>query len=253
MAKKKKKTSQKKSNQQNTLEKIEDKRTAGATTIERYEYQFLCSCYILLKFLNEDNPLVRFEGFEDIDTYILSNNILANHNQVKMSQNKQDASFMYTILENYLEVYLLDKGNKNRYFTLIYDFEVAKGNLTKLIDNKLDEKSVEYWKGVIDKISLSKPYWNWKDFDFNSFINQLRFENIKKNSLTNLSFAFFYYKLFVSPDLFFLRATTLALGLFLSCRSWCTPFWDFKAECFADSYLLTYERRNHFILIRIFD
>ena len=87
---------------------------------------------------------------------------------------------MYDVLKNFLEAYLLDK---NRSFKLVYDFSVANGNLSKLIDNKLDKTSTDYWRSTIDKIKKGMPVWNWEIYDFNDFMSKLTFEKIEKSAL----------------------------------------------------------------------
>ena len=119
------------------------------------------------------------EGIEDIDKININNNI---HIQLKYSSQKQDASFLKDILKNYLEVYLLDKKNRN--FKLVYDFSVAKGNLRKLFDSNLDTESKNYWIKVIRQIKEENPTWDWKDFSYDNFISKLSFEKVEKNTLS---------------------------------------------------------------------
>ena len=77
---------------------------------------------------------------------------------------------MSDVLENFLEAYLLDQS---RFFKLVYDFPVAKGNLSKLFASDLDEKSRNYWMGVILNIKQKNPFWNWSVYDFDIFISHL--------------------------------------------------------------------------------
>ncbi len=59
--------------------------------------------------------------------------------------------FMKSVLKNFLEAYLLDK---NRAFKLVYDFSVAKGHLSKLVNNILDLDELQYWKATVDEIKM---------------------------------------------------------------------------------------------------
>lgn len=99
------------------------------------------------------------------------------HIQLKYSENKQDASFMKSVLKNFLEAYLLDK---NRAFKLVYDFSVAKGHLSKLVNNILDSDELQYWKATVDEIKNENPQWNWNQLDFDDLISKVSYENIKK-------------------------------------------------------------------------
>ncbi|MGN2338697.1 hypothetical protein ACTFIN_11345 [Clostridium cagae] len=104
------------------IKEIENSRTGGQIALIGYEYQVLYSCYILLKFLISSDRKVRLEGIEDIDTFIISDTVKKEHIQLKYSKDKQDASFLKSILKNYLEIYLLEEKNDDRYFTLVYEF-----------------------------------------------------------------------------------------------------------------------------------
>lgn len=84
------------------------------------------------------------------------------------------------MLKNFLEAYLLDQ---NRFFKLVYDFPVAKGNLSKIFASDLDEKSRTYWTDVISNIKQNNPSWNWSVYDFDKFISHLSFEKIEKSIL----------------------------------------------------------------------
>ena len=106
-----------------TVKELQESRTGGQIALKGFSYQFLYSCYLILSTIDED-IFFWLEGIEDIDKISINNN---THIQLKYSTQKQDASFLKDILKNYLEVYLLDK--KNRDFKLVYDFDVAKGNL----------------------------------------------------------------------------------------------------------------------------
>lgn len=140
--------------------------------------------------LNSETDYIRFEGIEDIDTYILKKERAIHHIQVKYSQDKQDASYFKSILKNYLEVYLCDQNNKSRFFTLIYDFDIASGNFSKLVGRKINEKldnsANRYWLGIVNAIRSETAGWNWDGFDFETFLQQLQFKKVDKSELLNL-------------------------------------------------------------------
>ena len=168
-----------------TLKDIEKKRTGGQIALTGFSYQLLYSCYMTLKFLDRGSKLIKFEGIEDIDTYrtAINDNEEIQHIQLKSSENKQDASFFESILKNYLEVYLTDKQNNKRYFKLVYDAEISKGNLSKLIVGKLNLESRKYWATKIEKIQTENLDWDWIEFNFEDFLKQLKFEKISKKQL----------------------------------------------------------------------
>lgn len=183
MAKKKAKnkninTSQPKS----TIQELQTSRTGGQIALTGFTYQFLYSCYLILSELNNDTVFY-LEGIEDIDkiTYTDSSTCVTNI-QLKYSTQKQDASFLKDVLKNYLEVYLIDK---NRKFKLVYDFQIAKGNLSKLFDGSLDDTSKAHWEKVIEQIKAENPNWNWNNFIYDSFISKLSFEKKEKSALSH--------------------------------------------------------------------
>lgn len=163
-----------------SITELEQSRDGGQIALRGYSYQFLYSCYLMLSFADESAEF-HLEGIEDIDCITCENGDNSiTHIQLKYSTVKQDASFMSSVLKNYLEAYLIDK---NRNFKLIYDFSCAEGNLSKLFKGNLDESSRKYWRNVIEKIKKEVPSWPWNQYDFDEFISKLSFENIKKDSL----------------------------------------------------------------------
>jgi len=172
------------------IAEIEDTRVGGAVAITGFSYQCLYSAYILLDKVTSGLETIRFEGIEDIDMYNLNGSQTKNHIQVKFSQDRQDASYMKDILKNYLEIYLVNKADKSRYYTLVYDFEVANGHFNNLIKKKteidLDNRAEQHWTKVINKIREDNPSWDWQDFNINDFFRQLRFQRIKNESLIGL-------------------------------------------------------------------
>ena len=161
------------------IQELQESRDGGQIALRGYSYQFLYSCNLILSSGTDTN--FTLEGIEDIDTIKCSDgNKTITHIQLKYSTKRQDASFMDSVLKNYLEAYLIDK---DRYFKLVYDFSVAAGNLSKLFSGNLDKSSKEFWKTKIDNIRKETSLWDWNNFDFEDFIQRLSFENIKKNSL----------------------------------------------------------------------
>lgn len=162
-----------------SLSEIELSRTGGQIALSGFDYQCLYSCYLILSFLG-DNKKIRFEGIEDIDSYVLETDSSIENIQLKYSNLKQDASFLKDVLKNYLEIYLWDKSRK---FKMVFDFSVANGNLKKLIDGNMDEKSTTYWNKIIDEIKAQNLRWNWEGFDSSKFISNLKFEYFRQESL----------------------------------------------------------------------
>ena len=162
-----------------SLQELKESRDGGQIALRGYSYQFLYSCNLILS--SDTDTVFTLEGIEDIDTVKCSDgNEIITHIQLKYSTQRQDASFMDSVLKNYLEAYLIDK---NRYFKLVYDFSVTTGNLYKLFAGNLDKSAKEFWKNKIDGIKKETPIWNWSDFDFDDFIKRISFEHIKKDSL----------------------------------------------------------------------
>lgn len=180
MAKKKKQKANKKPVAKINLQELQESRNGGQIALRGYSYQFLYSCNLILS--SDTDTIFILEGIEDIDAIKYSDGSkTVTHIQLKYStQRQQDASFMDSVLKNYLEAYLIDK---NRYFKLVYDFSVAAGNLNKLFSGNLDKNSKEFWKTKIDNIKKETPLWNWSDFNFEDFIQRLSFKNIKKDAL----------------------------------------------------------------------
>ena len=70
-----------------------------------------------------------------------------------------------------------------RSFKLVYDFPVSKGkgNLIKILDGNLDDKSRVHWCDEILKIKQEQPLWNWSAYDFDQFMSCLSFEKLKRH------------------------------------------------------------------------
>ena len=180
MGKGKKKKSTKKLAPKESIQELSNSRNGGQVALRGYSYQFLYSCYLMLSLSNEDISF-QLEGIEDIDCIKQkkdSDEVV--HIQLKYSVNRQDASFLSSVLKNFLEAYLIDH---NRKFKLVYDFPVAKGNLSRLFESNLNPDSRNYWIGVISNIQKNNPAWNWSAYDFDKFISNLSFEKVEKSTL----------------------------------------------------------------------
>ena len=132
-----------------TIQELQDSRDGGQIALRGFTYQFLYSCYLFIS-ESDDSTVFHLEGIEDIDQikHVNSSKNIT-HVQLKYSMQKQDASFLKDILKNFLEAYLLDNA---RSFKLVYDFTVAKGNLSKLFSYNLDETSTSHWVKIIEQI-----------------------------------------------------------------------------------------------------
>ena len=163
-----------------SIQELSDSRDGGQIALRGYSYQFLYSCYLILSSTDPDTSF-QLEGIEDIDRIKQTDGGSdITHIQLKYSINKQDASFLSSVLKNFLEAYLIDQ---DRAFKLVYDFPVANGHLSKLFESNLDSKSRAYWIGVISDIKHDNPSWNWAIYDFDQFISCLSFERVGKTSL----------------------------------------------------------------------
>ena len=67
--------------------------------------------------------------------------------------------------------------------SLVYDFDVANGDLSKIFSNTLDSDSNNKWKNVISEIKEENAEWDWSGFSYENFIKVLRFERKKKEEL----------------------------------------------------------------------
>lgn len=182
----KRKASRKNRNVTNAkVQEIESKRTGGQIALRGFSYQLMYSCYKVLEFIDSENKSVRFEGIEDIDLYksLAESNDFIEHIQLKHSKGREDASFFDDILKNYLEVYLVSDKSENRYFKLVYDLEIAQGNLSKLINNNLDDKSKAFWINKIEKIKERNQQWQWEEFGFDEFYSKLRFQYLPQQNI----------------------------------------------------------------------
>lgn len=163
-----------------SIQELKESRSGGQNALRGYSYQFLYSCYLLLKSIDMEDSF-QLEGVEDIDHINQKREgKTITHIQLKYSINSQDASFMKSVLKNFLEAYLIDS---NRSFKLVYDFQVKRGKLNKLFDSNMEEDDVVYWKNVISDIQKDTPSWNWSIYDFDAFMECISFEKVEKKLL----------------------------------------------------------------------
>lgn len=159
------------------LDIILAKRNGGAINIRGIHYQILYACLIILQKLHENSDtIIRLEGIEDLD---VNNSHKINDNeyvQLKTSDNKLDAGSFWNmgVLQNFLEIYKLEPHSR---FRLVYNMNISDGNLDKLINNSLTNKSLEFW---LNKLKLLE----YKGIDYNHFLSVISFEQI---SITEMS------------------------------------------------------------------
>ncbi len=163
-----------------SIAELQESRDGGQIALLGFTYQYLYSCYLILTQMDNTTTFY-LEGVEDIDFIkCLGASNSSVHIQLKYSSGKQDASFLKDVLKNFLEAYLIDK---HRNFKLVYDFCVAEGHLSNLIDGTANKATLLYWSDVVTLIKEENPHWNWNDFSFNDFLSKLSFENKSKESL----------------------------------------------------------------------
>lgn len=178
--KKTKSRNNKQKTQIRSLSEIEESRTGGQNALQGYSYQQLYSCFLFLTELNNNNK-IRCEGIEDIDILDkLSGN--RTYIQIKFSKERQTATFMDGILKNFLEVFFAAPESS---FKLVYDLAVADGNMKKLFENNLDDKSKGFWLKKINNI-CNENQWKTTESSLESFLSLLRFENYSQKELEQL-------------------------------------------------------------------
>lgn len=162
------------------LSEIEVSRTGGQNALLGYSYQQLYSCFLFLTKLNNNNE-IRCEGIEDIDVLdLVSGN--RTYIQIKYSKERQTATFMDGVLKNFLEVFFVAQKSS---FKLVYDFTTADGNLKKLFEYNLDEKSKKFWLTKLHNICIDNQ-WNITEISLEQFLNSLKFENCPRDKLEQL-------------------------------------------------------------------
>lgn len=170
----------------------------------------LYATYCILSQLHKSSNTksMTMEGIEDID--INSSQKIFNENeytQIKSSINKMDAGDFWKlgVLQNFLETY---KASPKSHFKLVYNMEIAKGNLSSLINEKVVSK---FW---VEKLMAHEPNIDYDDFfskvsfdrrtgsDLHKDIISLLFKEWNVNKGTELQFlrSLFYNVLIWSKD-----------------------------------------------------
>lgn len=181
------------------LENLLQKRTGGSVNFRGVHYQILYTSYLILKELIQpsDSKSIRMEGIEDIDlstsqTISIGNEFI----QVKSSMNKMDASDFWNlgVLQNFIETYKISPQNK---FKLVYNMEIANGNLFSLINKK---EISDFW---IKKLDTLDSKINHDDFFY-----KITFEHKTAKELYNdiLVLLFKEWNLNKGTELQFLRS-----------------------------------------------
>lgn len=154
------------------LELLEN-RNGGAIAIRGFEFQFLYTCFAMLKELGENDltAKVRLEGLEDLD--IIHKKLFV---QLKTSLNPIDASFLVNnnILKNFLELY---QDDENSNFKLVHNSTISKGFLKKLENKKLDKKTLGHWTKKINELDDNL------DINVEDFLNRISFEKTTEKEL----------------------------------------------------------------------
>ncbi|MDN5071973.1 hypothetical protein PJV94_00450 [Aliarcobacter butzleri] len=157
--------------------KLFDKRLGGSIAIRGFEFQFLYSCYSILMELTEENltKKIGLERLEDLDI-IYKNEYV----QLKTSLNNLDANFFIktNILKNFLNLYQYDK---NVNFKLVHNSNISDGNLKKLQNKNIDNKTLEYWTKKISELDRSL------NIDVKDFLSRISFEKTTEKELYSKS------------------------------------------------------------------
>lgn len=160
------------------LDIILAKRNGGAINIRGIHYQILYACLIILQKLHENSDtIIRLEGIEDLDVntpHKINDN---EYVQLKTSDNKLDAGTFWNmgVLQNFLEIYKLEPHSR---FRLVYNMNISDGNLDKLINNSLNDKSLEFWLNKLKSL-------DYKGIDYNHFLSTISFEQISITEMSN--------------------------------------------------------------------
>jgi len=157
-------------------------RLGGSIAIRGFEFQFLYSCYSILMELTEEDltKKIGLERLEDLD--IIHKN---EYVQLKTSLNDLDASFFIktNILKNFLDLYQYDKSAN---FKLVHNSNISDGNLKKLQNKSIDNKTLEHWTKKINELDRSL------NIDIKDFFESITFSRIvgffAKNKFFLLSF-----------------------------------------------------------------
>lgn len=150
-----------------------DNRLGGSIAIRGFEFQFLYSCYSILTELTEEDltKKIGLERLEDLD--IIHKN---EYVQLKTSLNDLDASFFIktNILKNFLDLYQHDKSAN---FKLVHNSNISDGNLKKLQNKSIDNKTLEHWTKKINELDRSL------NIDIKDFLSRISFEKTTEKEL----------------------------------------------------------------------
>ncbi len=148
-------------------------RLGGSIAIRGFEFQFLYSCYSILRELTEEDltKKIGLERLEDLD--IIHKN---EYIQLKTSLNDLDASFFIktNILKNFLDLYQYDKSAN---FKLVHNSNISDGNLKKLQNKSIDNKTLEHWTKKINELDRSI------NIDIKDFLSRISFEKTTEKEL----------------------------------------------------------------------
>lgn len=148
-------------------------RLGGSIAIRGFEFQFLYSCYAILLELTEEDltKKIGLERLEDLD--IIHKNVYV---QLKTSLNDLDASFFIktNILKNFLDLYQYDKSAN---FKLVHNSNISDGNLKKLQNKSIDNKTLEHWTKKINELDRRI------NIDIKDFLTRISFEKTTEKEL----------------------------------------------------------------------
>lgn len=146
-------------------------RTGGSVNVRGLGFQLFYSCFRLLQELSKDpfETIIRLEGVEDIDVIYIDN---TEYVQLKSSINKIDAGAFWEmkVLQNFLPIY---RANPDTNLRLVFNFGIAKGNLTQLFNGNQAQLDTDFWvqKFQNSGLEISKQ-------EFGQFISKITFEKI---------------------------------------------------------------------------
>lgn len=159
----------------NGLQSLLEKRTGGSINIRGIHYQLLYSCWLMLdSFKIEDSEAsIRLEGIEDVDFIGSQLSSDKEYIQLKTSVNNMDAGAFWNmgVLQNFALVYQSDSQGR---FKLVYNMKIADGNLSALVNGKLNPKQKAFWHDKIQSIGISNS---------EEFLSRLTFEQHTSNEL----------------------------------------------------------------------
>ncbi|MFP3598199.1 hypothetical protein [Chryseobacterium sp. SIMBA_029] len=157
------------------LENLLKKRIGGSINFRGIYYQILYASYLILNELKgTSEKSITMEGIEDIDLNT-SQNILNGqlYTQVKSSVNKMDAGSFWDlgVLQNFAETFEINPNSK---FKLVYNMEIAKGNLHSLIHKK---DVSDFWQTKFTTLKYN--------INYNDLLSNISFEYKTSTELFN--------------------------------------------------------------------